>query len=65
MPLNSERVMETRMPEAGLPGAVLIKVGTFDDPTVFGRPDMVIFTIEKQSFHTIPEGIPAFERYPG
>lgn len=50
---------------AGLPGAVLIKVGTFDDPTVFGRPDMVIFTIEKQSFHTIPEGIPAFERYPG
>ena len=46
----------------GLPGAVLIKVGTFDDPTVFGRPDMVIFTIEKQSFHTIPEGIPAFER---
>lgn len=49
----------------GLPGAVLIKVGTFDDPTVFGRPDMVIFTIEKQTFHTIPEGIPAFERYPG
>jgi len=49
----------------GLPGAVLIKVGTFDDPTVFGRPDMVIFTIERQSFHTIPEGIPAFERYPG
>lgn len=49
----------------GLPGAVLIKVGTFDDPTVFGRPDMVIFTIEKQSFHTIPEGVPAFERYPG
>jgi hypothetical protein len=49
----------------GLPGAMLIKVGTFDDPTVFGRPDMVIFTIEKQTFHTIPEGIPAFERYPG
>ena len=49
----------------GLPGALLIKVGTFDDPTVFGRPDMVIFTIEKQSFHTIPEGIAAFERYPG
>ena len=49
----------------GLPGAVLIKVGTFDDPTVFGRPDMVIFTIEKQSFHTIPDGVPTFERYPG
>lgn len=49
----------------GLPGAVLIKVGTFDDPATFDRPDMVIFTIEKQSFHVIPEGIPAFERYPG
>lgn len=49
----------------GLPGAVLIKVGTFDDPSLFGRPDMVIFTIEKQTFHTIPEGVPAFERYPG
>lgn len=49
----------------GLPGVVLIKVGTFDDPTVFGRPDMVIFTIDKQSFHAIPEGVPTFERYPG
>jgi hypothetical protein len=49
----------------GLAGAVLIKVGTFDDPTVFGRPDMVIFTVDKQSFHTIPDGVPTFERYPG
>jgi hypothetical protein len=49
----------------GLAGAVLIKVGTFDDPTVFGRPDMVIFTVDKQTFHTIPDGVPTFERYPG
>lgn len=48
-----------------LPGAVLLKVGTFDDPSVFGKPHMVIFTIDKQSFHTIPEGVPAFERTPG
>jgi hypothetical protein len=26
---------------------------------------MAIFTIDKQSFHHIPEGIPAFERSPG
>ena len=49
----------------GLPGAVLLKVGTFDDPSVFGGPQMVIFTIDKQSFHTVPEGVPAFERTPG
>ena len=49
----------------GLPGAVLIKVGTLDDPSVFTGPQMVIFTIDKQSFHHVPEGVPAFERAPG
>jgi hypothetical protein len=55
--------ISTRSP--GLPGVVLLKVGTFDDPTVFGGPMMVIFTIDKQSFHHIPEGVPTFERVPG
>jgi hypothetical protein len=49
----------------GLPGAVLIKVGTLDDPSVFGGPQMVIWTLDKQGFHHIPEGVPAFERLPG
>jgi hypothetical protein len=48
-----------------LPGAVLLKVGTFDDPKVFGAPQMLIFTIDKQPFHHLPEGVPAFERTPG
>ncbi len=48
-----------------LPGAVLIKVGALDDPSVFGGPQMVIFTVDKQSFHHVPEGVPAFERTPG
>lgn len=48
-----------------VPGAVLIKVGTLDDPSVFGGPQMAIFTIDKQSFHHLPEGVPAFERLPG
>jgi len=48
-----------------MPGAVLIKVGTLDDPSVFGGPQMAIFTIDKQSFHHLPEGVPAFERLPG
>jgi len=53
----------TRAP--GVPGAVMIKVGTLDDPAVFGGPEMAIFTIDKQAFHQIPEGIPTFERMPG
>jgi len=51
----------TRVP--GLPMAV-VKVGTFDDPSLFGQPQMAIYTIDKQAFHQIPEGIPAFERLP-
>jgi hypothetical protein len=43
---------------------VILKVGTFDDPKLFGGPDMALFTIDKQPFHSIPEGIPAFERFP-
>jgi hypothetical protein len=48
-----------------LPGTVLIKVGTLDDPSVFGSPMMAIFTVDKQSFHHVPEGVPSFERLPG
>jgi hypothetical protein len=53
----------TRTPN--LPGAVLLKVGTFDDPSVFGKPQMVIFTVDKQGFHHVPDGVPTFERLPG
>ncbi|MBI1179776.1 MAG: hypothetical protein GC201_04405 [Alphaproteobacteria bacterium] len=47
----------------GFPG-VIIKVGTLDDPSLFGGPDLAIFTKDMQSFHHIPEGVPAFERLP-
>lgn len=53
----------TRTPK--VPGAVLLKVGTFDDPAVFPGPQMVIFAIDKQAFHHVPEGVPVFERVPG
>ena len=48
-----------------LPVAVMLKVGTLDDPSVFGQPQAAIFAIDKQAFHQIPEGIPAYERGPG
>lgn len=53
----------TRAP--GVPGAVLLKVGTFDDPSVYGGPQMVIYTIDKQPFQHVPEGVATFERLPG
>jgi hypothetical protein len=51
----------TRRP--GLPAAIL-KVGTLDDPGVFGGPQLAIFTIDSQPLHHIPEGMPSFEWLP-
>lgn len=49
---------------ADLP-AVVVKVGTLDDPKLFEGPQMAIYTIDKQPFHVLPEGLPTFERLPG
>jgi len=43
---------------------VVVKVGTLDNPAQF-TPQMAIFTIDKQPFHQIPEGLKTFERRPG
>lgn len=51
----------TRRP--GLP-PVILKAGTLDDPSLFDSPQMAIFTVDKQAFHHIPEGLPAFEGMP-
>ena len=47
----------------GLP-AVVLKIGTLDDPGLFGAPTMAIFTEERQAFHHIPDDMPAFEKLP-
>jgi hypothetical protein len=44
--------------------AVVLKVGTLDDPSHYGGPKMAIFTVDQQPFHHIPEGLPTFERMP-
>ena len=43
---------------------MILKVGTLDDPSLFGAPRIAIYTIDKQPFHMIPEGVLAFERQP-
>ena len=47
----------TRAP--GLPGAVVLKAGTLDDPGEC-KPQIAIFTCDQQPFQTIPEGVAAF-----
>lgn len=44
--------------------AIILKVGTLDDPAAFGGPRMAIYTVDRQPFHLIAEGLPAFERLP-
>jgi len=46
----------------GLP-AVIVKVGTLDDPSLF-TPQVAIYTVDKQAFHHIPAEMAAFERLP-
>jgi hypothetical protein len=53
----------TRSPRAA--GVLIMKVGTLDDPAVYGAPQMAMQAADRQPFHTIPEGIPVFERFPG
>ncbi len=45
------------------PNSIILKVGTFDDPSIF-KADIAIFTIDKQKFHHIDDGIESFERKP-
>jgi hypothetical protein len=49
----------------GLPNGVVLKLGGLDDPEAYGNPDIAIFTCDKQSFHQIAAGMPAFQRLPG
>ncbi len=44
------------------PGAVIIKVGTLDNPDIFDKPDMAIFTVDIQPFHRLDPETPSYER---
>ena len=42
---------------------MIIKVGTFDDPSVFNA-DIAILTKDKQPFHQIDDSVKSYERRP-
>ena len=46
------------------PGAVLIKVGTLDNPGVFEGSQLVTWTSEMQKFHLLPPDVPAHREMP-
>ena len=43
---------------------LVLKIGTLDDPSRFDGPEMAIYTVDKQPFHLIADGLPVFERLP-
>ena len=45
------------------PESVILKVGTFDDPSIF-EPKIAIFTIDKQKFHHIDGNLKCFDERP-
>ena len=51
----------TRSPN--LPTGLFIKVGTMDDPSLYGKPAVAIQTADAQEFHHIPEDAKTFERW--
>jgi hypothetical protein len=47
------------------PSALVLKVGSLDDPKAYGGPQAVIYTKDAQPFHLMPQGVPQFAELPG
>lgn len=45
------------------PDAVIVKVGTMDDPSLF-KPQIAIFTCDKQGYNLIDESVKVFDKRP-
>ena len=45
------------------PESIILKVGTFDDPSIFD-PEIAIFTSDKQEFHHIGNNLKCFDKRP-
>ena len=43
--------------------SIILKVGTFDDPSVF-KPEIAIFTCDMQKFHHIDGSLKSFDKRP-
>lgn len=50
----------SRAPQA--PGVALIKVGTMDNPEIYGGPDVAIFMDDSYDHHVVKEGVATFPK---
>jgi hypothetical protein len=60
--VNCGTHLVTRSPRMKV--AVLIKVGSLDDQSVYDMPGAIVYTSEKKAYHCLPEGVPTFEKFP-
>jgi hypothetical protein len=51
----------TRAP--GFEAAVIIKVGSMDDPSLFGKADSINFACDAQPFHRLTMDIPVYQKW--
>lgn len=54
--------LATRSP--AMADVVFMKVGTLDDPAVFGAPELAIFLCDRQPFHHLAKGVAGFDKMP-
>ena len=54
--------IKTSRPERPL---AVVKVGTMDDPSLYGGANVAIFTCDMQDFHNIADGVQTFDKRPG
>ncbi|WP_164116133.1 GFA family protein [Sphingorhabdus sp. Alg239-R122] len=45
------------------PQGVILKVGTLDDPSMFGKADSANFASDAQSFHRLPDDMPVHQKW--
>jgi len=43
--------------------AVIVKVGSMDDPSLFGKADSANYVGDAQPFHRLPDDIPVFQKW--
>jgi hypothetical protein len=53
--------MFTRAP--ALADAIIIKVGTLDDPSIYDGPDTINFACDAQPYHRVPDDKPVFQKW--
>lgn len=45
--------------------ALILKVGSLDDPKQYGGPQAAIYMCDAQPFHMVPDGVKPFDKLPG